>query len=236
MARTGLLRPSSSLNRPIGSGRGVEVVRHPLDLLRRAAHAHGVTVNDLVLTAAGGGLGRLLRGREEGRHSDVQVLVPVGLDPGDRPELGNRVSAWMVRVPADDRPAEVRLAAVADGTRRARLHREELALEAALDLLAPAPQWALSLLGSLANHQPMVNLVVTNVPGPPATLYFSGARLLEAYPFVPLAANLTLGVACLSYENVLSLGILVDPLTCPDARVFTSGVEEDLARLAGVAG
>ena len=61
MAGTGLLRPPSSLNRPIGSGRRVEVVRLPLDQLRQAAHAHGVTVNDVVLTAVGGGVGRLLR-------------------------------------------------------------------------------------------------------------------------------------------------------------------------------
>jgi diacylglycerol O-acyltransferase / wax synthase len=230
MAGTGLLRPSSSLNRPIGSGRRVEVARLPLDRLRRSAHAQGVTVNDLVLTAVGGGVGRLLRGRGE-RPGDIQVLVPVGLEPGDRHELGNKVSAWMVRVPVVDADPLDRLRSVTDATGRARHRREEMAVEVALDLLAPAPRPVLTALGSLANHQPMFNLVVTNVPGPPVPLYFSGARLLEAYPFVPLAGNLTLGIAVMSYEGLLTLGVLADPLTCPDAEVMLSGIEEDLDRL-----
>ena len=126
----------------------------------------------------------------------------------------------------------MRGARIAGGaTGRARHHREEMAVEAALDLLAPAPRSVLGLLGALANHQALFNLVVTNVPGPPVTLYFCGTRLLEAFPFVPLAGNLTLGVAAMSYGDVLTLGLLADPLTCPDARVVVSGVEEDLERL-----
>ena len=232
MARTGLVRPSSSLNRAIGSGRRVDVVRFPLDRLRRTAHTHGVTVNDLVLTAVGGGVGRLLRGRDGEPPSDLRVLVPVGLQPDDRHDLGNQVSAWMVRVPLVDTDPLERLRTVAGATGRARGHREELAVEAGLDLLAPAPRSAVELLGDLANHQPLFNLVVTNVPGPPVPLFFSGARLLEAYPFVPLAGNLTLGVAAMSYEGFLTLGLLADPLTCPDTTVAVAGIEADLDALS----
>jgi len=157
--------------------------------------------------------------------------VPVGLEPGDRHGLGNRVSAWVVRVPVVDAEPNERLCSVANATEQARHHREELAVEVAFDLLAPAPQSVLGVLGNLANHQPLFNLVVTNVPGPPVTLYFSGSRLLEAYPFVPLAGNLTMGVAAMSYDGVLALGIQADPLTCPDTGVMVSGIEEDLGRL-----
>jgi diacylglycerol O-acyltransferase len=78
-----------------------------------------------------------------------------------------------------------------------------------------------------------VNLVVTNVPGPPAPLYLAGARLLELFPVVPVMGNLTLVVAVLSYAGQLNLTAVADQDGCPDVEVFVHGVRsalEDLAR------
>jgi diacylglycerol O-acyltransferase len=235
LAGSGLLRTPTSLNRPIGPARSALVVRRPLDQLHDVARAFGVTVNDVVLTAVGGGIGCLLAERGERPPIDIHVLVPVGLDHGDRHSLGNQVSAWFVRVPVGVTEPVDRLRAVSESTGRARSEREELAVEAVLDLLAPLPQPVMALAGRLANHQPLFNLVVTNVPGPPVPLYLMGARMVEAFPFVPLAGNLTLGVAALSYDGSLALGVLVDPVTCPDAATFVHGVEDDLDALVGAA-
>jgi hypothetical protein len=127
-------------------------------------------------------------------------------------------------------PAE-RLLSVSRSTWNARTHREELAAEVLLDLLAPLPQPVVACLGNLANHQPLFNMIVTNVPGPQAPLNLLGAQMLEAYPFVPQGGNLTLGVAALSYDGYLSLGVLTDPTVCPDASIFVAGVQEELATL-----
>ena len=121
---------------------------------------------------------------------------------------------------------------MADATGRARHRREEMAVEVALDLLAPAPRSVLGLLGSLANHQPLFNLVVTNVPGPPVTLYFCGARLLEAYPLRAPGREPDPGRGRDVLRGTSSpWALLADPLTCPDAEVMVSGIEEDLDRL-----
>lgn len=235
LAGTGMLRPSTSLNRTIGGERTVEVVREPLGPLQNAAHAIGVTMNDLVLSAVGGGIARLLEERGEVGPADIQVLVPVALGAGDSRALGNQVSAWFVRVPVGTKEPLARLHSVSESTRRARTSHEELAAEMALDLLAPVPQPVMGCMSRLINHQPLFNLIVTNVPGPPSTLSMLGARMLEAYPFVPLAGNLTFGVAVLSYDGWLSLGVLADPETCPDAAVFARGVEVELASLVTAA-
>src|SRR6266699_1780455 len=50
-------------------------------------------------------------------------------------------------------------------------------------------------------RQRSVNLVVTNVAGPPVPLYLAGARLLELFPVMPVMGNLTLVVAVLSYAG-----------------------------------
>ena len=176
-------------------------------------------------------MARLLEQRGEARPPDIQVLVPVGLEPDHRESLDNRVSAWFVRVPLGPADPFERLHSVSRSSGRARLHREELAAEAVLDLASAAPQQVIGCIANLINHQPLFNLVVTNVPGPADPLHLLGAAMVDVYPFVPLAGNLTLGIAAMSYDNHLSFGILADLLTCPDAVSFVSGLQDDLESL-----
>jgi hypothetical protein len=78
------------------------------------------------------------------------------------------------------------------------------------------------------DRQPFVNLVVTNVPGPPIPLYLLGAQMLDAFPVVPLGANLSVGVAILSYNGALNIGLTADPEAFPDLGVFARGIEQGL--------
>ncbi len=232
LAGSGLLRRATSLNRAIGSERHGLGVRQPLDGVQEIAHTFGVTLNDVVLTAVGAGVTRLLDQRGEALPPDIQVLVPVGLEADHRESPDNRVSAWFVRVPLGTADPVDRLRSVSRSSGQARLHREELAAEIVLELAAGAPQPLVACMANLVNHQPLFNLVVTNVPGPADPLYLLGAAMVEVYPFVPLAGNLTLGVAAMSYDGYLSFGILADLVTCPDAATFARGLQDDLESLA----
>ena len=42
-----------------------------------------------------------------------------------------------------------------------------------------------------------------------------GAQMLEAFPIVPIAGNLTLGVAVLSYNGALNIGVTADAACLP---------------------
>src|SRR5205085_1033629 len=63
--------PRTSLNRPVGAGRRLAVIRGELDVAKQIAHAHHAKVNDVVLAAVAGGLRDLLARRGE----DVTGLV-----------------------------------------------------------------------------------------------------------------------------------------------------------------
>ena len=107
--------PRTSLNRPTGPRRALRVVRIDLAAVRTAAHLHGGTVNDVVLTTVGGALGKLLARRGE-RVDEVVVSVPISSrreTNADR--LGNAVGVLPVAVPAQGTPA-ARLAALARRT------------------------------------------------------------------------------------------------------------------------
>jgi hypothetical protein len=84
----------------------------------------------------------------------------------------------------------------------------------------------------LLARQRLMNITVTNVPGPRVPLYLAGAPLLEVFPTVSLVANLTLCVAVLSYAGQLNITAVADRDGCADVEVFAAGVRGALDGLA----
>ena len=78
----------------------------------------------------------------------------------------------------------------------------------------------------------MVNLVVSNVPGPQQTFYLAGVPLREVYPAVPLnPRNQALTVGILSYDGGVHFGLLADRDTVPDVGEAAAGLEHALSLL-----
>ena len=75
------------------------------------------------------------------------------------------------------------------------------------------------------------NLVVTNVPGPQRPLYAAGARLVQAYPVVPLARGQALTIGVTSYDGGLFYGLWADRDAMPDLAVLGQCLEDALAEL-----
>lgn len=228
------LAPRLSLNAAIGFDRRALVVRERMDDLRRAQRLFGVTLNDLLLTAVAAGVHDLLSSRGEVMEDrQLQVLVPVGSDHHDDHRLGNEVSAMFVRLPISAATPVERLREVAAVERSHKEHGQARAMNLLLSSLNSLPPAAVSAASHLVHHQPFVNLVVTNVPGPDVPLYLLGGRMLEVIPLVPLGGNLSVGVAAISYNGFFTIGVLVDPDACPDADVLIAGIERCFAQLLG---
>jgi diacylglycerol O-acyltransferase / wax synthase len=229
--RGGVSAPRSPLNVDISASRAFHVVRLDLGEVKAVASAHGAKVNDVLLTVVAGGLRPLLWGGGQSPPENFVVVVPVDLAGDSDRELDNQVSTLFVRLPLDqDEPAEC-LRLVAEETRALKDLHQETAFAGALRLLDPLPQGLLALGSRLFQHQHFFNLIVTNVVGPPVPLYALGARLLEAFPVVPLIGDEGLAVAALSYDGSMTLGILSDPTICPDVTAFCDGAKETMRRL-----
>jgi diacylglycerol O-acyltransferase / wax synthase len=219
--------PRTSLNRPIGSHRRLAVIRSDLDLVKEIAHAHGGTVNDVLLAAVAGGLRELLRSR--GEHVEGVVLrafVPVSLHTEQAGHArGNLDGAMVVPLPIGE----------ADPVRTLRL----IAAETAERKKRSRPPGSTLFRGPLVQRaflrhmarQRFMNAYVANVPGPPVPLYFEGARLLEMFPAVPIMGNMTLGIGALSYAEQFTITAVADRETCPDVAVFVEGAHGSLDAL-----
>jgi WS/DGAT/MGAT family acyltransferase len=233
MVADGIVAPRTSFNRAPEGGRLLAWVRVPLDQVRGVAAAGDATVNDVVLSAVAGGLRCVLLDRGERLPTDLvlKVLVPVSLRRDDEHgALGNRVGAIYAPLPVGLGDPDARLAAVAATTRRLKKRAEGAATGLVLDAANILPAAAARLVARAVDRQRVINLIVTNVPGPPVPLYAAGARMLDAFPVVPLGANLAVGVAVLSYDGMLSITLTADSVACPDVDAFAAGIEESFAR------
>jgi hypothetical protein len=79
------------------------------------------------------------------------------------------------------------------------------------------------------------NLAITNVPGPQFPLYMLGRKLIGCFPAVPLADGLTLGVALLSYDGGIGIGLLGDHDRAPDLAALADEIREALETLVSAA-
>ena len=76
-----------------------------------------------------------------------------------------------------------------------------------------------------------MNLVITNIPGPPVPLYLLGARIHRTYPYVEVVDNEGLTIAVVSYEDQLYFGITSDRDVIPDLDDLAAGIERGFAEL-----
>jgi len=79
------------------------------------------------------------------------------------------------------------------------------------------------------------NLVVTNVPGPQFPLYLMGRELLEMIPVGFIVEGFALIAALVSYNGVLTFGLMGDYDALPDLETIAGHVREELAALVGAA-
>jgi WS/DGAT/MGAT family acyltransferase len=228
--------PRSSLNNAIGPRRHYQIIRSSLEDVRATGHALGGTINDVVLTAVSAGLADLLAGRHDVGPGAVHALVPVSVRGTDEHwALGNRVAAMIVLLPTEGDTLQDHFLAVRQATRFAKGHHQQ---ELALAIVTMPEYWPEPLVAAvsrLIHRQPFANLVVTNVPGPPVALYLMGSQMLEVFPLVPLARNLTLSIGILSYGQQLTMGLWADSDRCADLGILASGIEGALAALGAQA-
>jgi WS/DGAT/MGAT family acyltransferase len=215
--------PRTSFNRPVGGERRVQLVRADLEQARKVAHAHHATVNDVVLCAIAGGARALLASRGELQHPlELKVSVAASVRaPASGSQAGNLVGIFLVPVPVGEEDPIRRLEQIA----RATAERKRLPpYQPAARLLQ---RWMIRTM----NRQRRINLLMSNLPGPPEHLYFAGAKILDLFQIGIIQGNVAVQIGALSYAGQLNLDIVADAHIVPDLTVFTDGMTADLERL-----
>jgi hypothetical protein len=195
-----------SFNRPVGSSRRISAMHLELDALKAVARREGVKVNDvfLYLIAAALRHALLARGdRIEGESLRISVAVS-GMRFG-RSVSGNHAGTVIVSIPVDVEDPRDLLPAVAAATARAKAKQLPVMSTGLMVLLGRAGITRLFI-----RHQHMLNVLTTNLPGPPIPLYFAGGQVRNPIAIPPIAGNVTISFAALSYDGALTLSVVGD--------------------------
>ncbi len=240
-----LLQPPERFcfNKPCSGDRKfcwTEVDFHQVQAIRAAL---GGKVNDCIVSVVVRAVARYIRLHgEKTKGRFLRVVCPVNLRGGEQGEsLGNRITFLPVVLPLDVRdPAEMlRAVATRMETMKSVRAAEMVAIFASCLGATPAPLQELFWRGlpMVPLPLPLLNMICTNVPGSPTTLYSVGRRLLASYPHVPTGYELGLGVAVQSYDGKLFFGVTADAHVAPDAARLRDYIRisfQELCKAAGV--
>jgi diacylglycerol O-acyltransferase len=230
--------PDSPLNVRIGPHRRFTWVRGDLAQFKGVKNALGGTVNDVVLAAVAGALGRYLRVHGQDTEDTVlRAMVPVSVRADvERGALGNRVAAMWAPLPIGLEDPVQRLLTISREMEGIKDSGQAVGAQVLTELTGFAPPTIMAQAARLQARQRMFNLVVTNVPGPQIPLYLLGRQLDAMFPMVPLAANQALGIAIMSYNGQLNFGLNADYDALPDLEALADELRASTDELVAAAG
>jgi WS/DGAT/MGAT family acyltransferase len=225
----------TTLNGPIGPHRRWHWASTSISDVMKIRSAHGTTINDVVLSVISQAFRALMLSRGEPVAGlNVRTLVPVSVrTKEERGTFNNRVSAMFADLPMDlEDPVEC-LMSIRSEMSSFKKHHQSAAADTLNALTAITPPVLLALGARLfaGLEQHTVQTVTTNVPGPQHTLYAAGREMLTAYPYVPLAGSVRIGIAIFSYGGFLTFGITGDYDTAPDIDILAAGIQEGISEL-----
>lgn len=209
--------PRTSFNAELTPHRRFAYTSVALDDVREIKDAYGVKLNDVVLALCAGSLRRYLEIGDELPGSPLIAQVPMSLrTDGDTNSVGTKVGAMFASLATDIDDPVARLGAIHESTQSAKEMQQALAADKIMgltDLTAPglislaARMYTLAGLSSLT--PPIMNLIISNVPGPPFPLYTAGARVEALYPMGPLLYGTGINITVFSYTGNIDFGFMV---------------------------
>ena len=194
----------------------------------------------MAITVVGGALREYLREHGELPQQALRVMAPISTrSPEQAGTAGNQVSAMIVTAGTDVADARERLAAVHESTAASKAAAEATGAQDLAQFSELVPGGLVALAARTASQfematrtTPLVNTVVSNVPGSQVPLYFAGARLVTFFGGAGVVDGMGLLHGVSSYVGQLIVSVVADREMLPDPGHYADLLEQSFAELA----
>jgi diacylglycerol O-acyltransferase len=232
--------PSTFLNHQVASARRFGSATLSLADVKQTAKRLDVSINDILLATVAGALRELLL-RYDG-HADEPIIASVPTATNKSPDRisGNEISGLSISLPVHvtDPLERVRLVALATGM--AKEDHELIGPELYSRLMTylptavapPAFRW----LSKRDDRNTMMNVAVSNVPGPRERGHFGGAPVSEIYSTGVLSLGAPVNITVWSYVDQMGIAVLTDDATFGDVHEATDAIVLSFVEIHRAAG
>ena len=232
--------PQCFINHVVTPGRRFATAPLALADVKETSKHLGVTLNDIVLATAAGALRQLLLRYDGSADSPLIAGVPVSYNPSPERLVGNEFTYMTPSLPVhiDDPLKRVELTSVA--TAIAKENNQLLGptvLPAWLSYLPPALASGLfRRQASRLESASVMNLVISNVPGPRERGHIEGATVSEIYSVGPVVVGSGMNITVWSYVDQLAISVLTDDVTLDDPHEATDAMIDAFLEIRSAAG
>lgn len=232
--------PATFLNHQVSPAREFGSATLSLADVKTTAKRLEVSLNDTVLATAAGALRELLL-RYDG-HADEPIIASVPTATNRSPDriTGNEISGLSISLPVHvtDVLERVRLVSLATGI--AKEDHEIIGPELYTRMMtylptAVAPA-AFRWMSKRDRGNKIMNVAVSNVPGPRTRGHFGGAPVSEIYSTGVLSLGAPVNITVWSYVDQMGIAVLTDDQTFGDVHEATDALVRAFAEIYRAAG
>ena len=204
-----------------------------LEAVKGVARSRGVSLNDVFMTALTGALRHFLA--ESGKLAEgrsIRAIVPVSLRPARWIEeaddsLGNRFGLFFIDLPVEEQTAKARWSKLEERMRAGNRVTEASVVLGIVKALGRGPARLERLVSNFFTRK--ASVVISNVPGPRAPVYFGGKEIREVMFWAPHPGKLGMSLSILTYAGTVRMGARADVGTIDNPRRIVELFEAELS-------
>jgi diacylglycerol O-acyltransferase len=232
------LGPKTPLNVAITNQRSFAARTLSLGEVKAMAKRTGTSLNDVVLAICAGALKRYLADYDCEPDKPLIAGVPVSLREAGNTDPNNQVSMMMVSLATTINDPIERLMAINASAKIGKKLQGNVKGAMPTDFPSLGVPWLMTGLVSLYGRSrlanrlpPIVNVAISNVPGPQFPLYFAGAKLAGFFPVSIPGHGVALNITVQSYNGLLEVGLTACRRAMPDVADLADYMVEEHKQL-----
>lgn len=226
--------PPTPFNGIISAERKWNTASLDLERIKALKTIMQTTLNDVILAICSGALRRYLLEKGKLPSKPLVAMCPISTrENTGKKSMGNEVSAMLVQLATNVEDPVERLETIYQNTLKGKSYQGAIGAKSLSNLAEVVPFGVANQAAKLYSrykvakyHNPVFNLVITNVPGPQMPLYVQGHKLLNVMGTAPILDGMGLMIAVFSYNGLVTISPTSDVKSMPDLDVFARYIRD----------